>query len=305
MALETYGDALTFVQDKLDLRDDSMIDGDELQTYFKEAIRYCESEIHKLNAEDCYFEASAAVALVSGKSDYSLPSGIYGNKIRRVQYISGADIYEIERLTKASRYNDAELLRQYSSGSTQAYGYMLMNLDPRLGTKMRMFPTPAESSTVVTTTGNTTEGSATVSSMASTSGIQAGYYVSGTGIIEGTRVQSVDSSTQITLAENAQVTGTAASLTFTEPRMVVWYIRNATIPSETDDYIDFPEFWHFITQHVVVNCLKKELGNPRLQIEVATLLKLEQQMHDTLSNMVPDQQDYVEQDLSFYREGNY
>lgn len=304
MALKTLGELITFVQDKLDLRDEDFITQDEMITYFEEAIRYCESEIHKLNIEDQYFVAQSTITLTSGKADYALPTGIYANKILRVLYSNGSDLYDVKRLNKLNRFQDAELARRYSLGSPPTYAYVLVNLDPRLGTKMRMFPTPLETSTTVTTTGTTVSGSAVVTGLGTTTGMAAEYFVSGTGIVEGTRIKSVDSATQITLTDNAVAAGTV-SITATEPRVLIWYIRNATIPALTTDYIDFPEFWHYIAQFVIVNCLKKEIGNPRIQVEVETLLKMEKQMLETLSNMVPDQDDKIEQDLSYYEEGNY
>jgi hypothetical protein len=169
---------------------------------------------------------------------------------------------------------------------------------------MRLFPTPTENSAVVTASGTSTNGSAVLTGLASTTGVAVDDFVSGTGIVTGTRVKSVDSASQITMTELAVASGTV-TFTFTQPRLVIWYIRNANVPTASTDYIDFPEFWHFVAQHVVVNCLKKEVGNPRIQIEVQTLLKVEQQMLETLSNMVPDQDDKIEQDLTSYEEGNY
>jgi hypothetical protein len=304
MALKTLGELITFVQDKLDLRDEDFITTTEMTSYFEEAIRYCESEIHKLNIEDQYFVAQSTMRLVNGQADYALPANMYANKILRVMYSNGSELYDIRRLTKQYRFQDAELSRRYSVGNPATYQYMLVNLDPRLGTKVRLFPTPLETTTTVTSTGTTVSGSPIITGLGSTTGMAAEYFVSGTGIVDGTRIQSVDSATQITMAENAVASGTV-SITATEPRVLVWYIRNASIPSATTDYIDFPEFWHYIAQFVIVNCLKKELGNPRVQIEVETLLKMEKQMLETLSNMVPDQDDTVEQDLSSYSEGNY
>jgi hypothetical protein len=303
MAFKTYGEIQTFVQDKLDLRDEDFITRDEMLSYCEEAIRYCESEIHKLNIEDMYFVAQASIPLVVGQSDYNLPSLMYGNKILRIMYSKDAFLYDIKRLTRQYRFEEGELARRYPTGSPPYYGYMLVNLDPRLGTRMRVFPTPTESSIVYTVanTGTcaTTLGSPIVT-MTDTTGLQLEYFVSGTGVVDGTRIQSVDSPTQITMTENAVATGAAVSLTFTEPRILVWYIRNASVPTSTTDLIDFPEFWHFIAQFMVVNCVKKEVGNPRLQIEVETLLEIKKQMLETLSNMVPDQDDKVEQDLSSY-----
>jgi hypothetical protein len=91
-------------------------------------------------------------------------------------------------------------------------------------------------------------------------------------------------------------------LTFVEPRMQLWYIRGVLIPTASTDPIDIPEFWPVVAQHVIVSCLSKELGSPRLAMEKETLLQMTAQMIETLTEMVPDQDDTVEADTSSYEE---
>jgi hypothetical protein len=180
--------------------------------------------------------------------------------------------------------------------------YSLYNNDVRTGTKLRIYPTPQETSVVTTVTGNLTNGSRIVTNLSSTAGISKHDFVTGTGLPAGARVESIDSATQVTLTDAAVANGTNQSLTFTEDRLTLWYIRKAAIPSVSSDVIDIPEFWNFISQYVVVECLKKELGNPRITEEKAKLEFLRTQMHDTLSEMVPDQDDNIEKDLEFYHD---
>jgi hypothetical protein len=65
-----------------------------------------------------------------------------------------------------------------------------------------------------TKTGNTTNGSATVSSMSNTTSLYEGMPVTGTGIVAGTTILSVDSSSQVTLSANANATNSTVTLTF-------------------------------------------------------------------------------------------
>jgi hypothetical protein len=68
---------------------------------------------------------------------------------------------------------------------------------------------------VVSTTGNTTAGSAVVTGIPSTAAITAlTYGCAGAGIVDQSRVLSVDSSTQVTLDTVATETGTGVALTF-------------------------------------------------------------------------------------------
>ena len=149
-------------------------------------------------------------------------------------------------------------------------------------------------------TGNIISGSRVVTGLSSTVGIAKYDFVASASLPSGARVESIDSPTQVTLTDAAISSAMGEALVFTQNRLTVWYIRKAAIPSGPSDRIDVPEFWNFISQYVIVECLKKELGNPRLGEEKAKLEFLRQQMHDTLAEMVPDQDDGIEKDLEFY-----
>ena len=81
--------------------------------------------------------------------------------------------------------------------------------------------------TTSTFTGDLTPGSAVVTNIASTTGIYEGQTLSGTGIAAGTRVQSVDSATQITMTANATSAG-GAGTTITRSNLAK--IINANFP---------------------------------------------------------------------------
>jgi hypothetical protein len=307
MTPKTYSDLVLFVQNKLDIRDEDFIDSTELLQYTEEALLYCEAEIHKLNIEDQYFVAHDVVPLVYGQDMYNLPSNIYGNKILRIVYSDGSSICNIPRRTQKERFADSVYDTTIAPTVNGQYSYMLTNLGQLNGNRMRFYPKPQEASDTVTVAGGvTTVGSTAMTSAAAftSSSIQPGWFVTaGSSVYPGTRVQEVVSTSAVTLTEKAALTSTALSVTFTEPLVQIWYIRQVAIPTGSTtltEYIDFPEFWYFIAQHVVVNCLKKEIGNPRLDVELATLNELKMQMTNTLSNMVPDQDDEIEKDLTMY-----
>jgi hypothetical protein len=73
-------------------------------------------------------------------------------------------------------------------------------------------------------TGNTTSGSAIITGIASTTGYQTGWAVSGTGIPTSTTILSINSPTQITLNKNATATNAGVTLklgaTFSKPTQV-------------------------------------------------------------------------------------
>lgn len=76
-------------------------------------------------------------------------------------------------------------------------------------------PVGADSTTVASVTGDTTLGSAVITSVSSTTALRYGQTISGAGIPAGAYIASVDSATQITLAtgKNATATATGVSLT--------------------------------------------------------------------------------------------
>jgi len=300
MSQKTYNDLLLFVQDKLDLRDEDFITDEEVLKYTEEALKFCEAEIHKLNIQDQYFVAHAPITLVAGKFDYDLPSNIYGNKILRVVYSDGSITRPIKRITNKNRFEDSDYTRKFGIPTQGNYGYMLVNNDTRSGTKLRLFPTPTESSGVISTNADISTSNVLLN-MGTTVGIAPSWFISSTNanMPKQVLVQSVNSEFDITMSTNGLGSSPGASITLIEPRVQLWYIRNVDIPTVATDYIDFPEFWHFVAQHVIVNCLNKEIGNPRIAAETQKLEDYRNQMLETLANMVPDQDDEIEQDLSF------
>ncbi len=83
-------------------------------------------------------------------------------------------------------------------------------------------------------------------------------------------------------------------------RVTMWYIRNANRLTGDDSVIDVPEFIHFILQFVKVKCLKKEgILTEDDKNDLRTQRKL---MIDTLTEMVPDEDDTVPEDFTHYAE---
>lgn len=82
-----------------------------------------------------------------------------------------------------------------------------------------------------------------------------------------------------------------------------WYIREARQVAALSDEVDIPEFHSFIEKYMKVQCLAKEmLGSPSHQMAVRDLEKEESRMIASLTNRVPDEDDEIEMDLSFYRD---
>lgn len=84
-------------------------------------------------------------------------------------------------------------------------------------------------------------------------------------------------------------------------RVYVWFLRNANRIEEDDDICDIPEFVHYVIQYAKVKVMFKE-GHPAYAEEKVTLAEMEQEMISTLANMVPDEKNEIEPDMSHYEE---
>jgi hypothetical protein len=295
---KTFQELKNEVFKDLNLEGNLFVTESEFYNIANRAIDFCEAEIHKFRCEDTYFEACAPLALTAGYQDYSLPSNIYANKIKRIVCQKSDLTYEVRRKKKLSRYVQAALDERYATSNI--YEYFIINNNPTVGPRIRMFPRPQETTTQVSTTGTWTSGTPTIT-VASATGIAIGQYVSGTGIPANSRVVSVVGTT-VTIDSNTTAAGSATALSFIEDDYLIYYIRNANKVSASTDKIDIPEFYQFIAQFCRVECLKKELGNVRLQPESALLTVLQEQMVNTLAEMTPDEDNEIELDNSFEEE---
>lgn len=299
MEYKTFEELKDEVFADLNLEGNLFISETEFYRIANRAIDYCEARIHKYRCEDTYFEACGPIALVSGVQDYGLPSDIYANKIKKIVCQKSDWIYEVTRLKGLARYLKAAYTDQNLS-STQAYQYMVINNAPTLGPRMRFFPRPQETTTIVSTTATWATGGTTMV-VASATGISAGQFLTGTGIPKNCRVVNIVGTT-VTFDSAATAAGSDAAVSFTEDDYLIYYIRNANKVSASTDLIDIPEFYQTIVQFCKVECLKKELGNPRLAEEDKLLSDMKIQMDETLAEMTPDEDNKVEVDNSYEEE---
>lgn len=97
--------------------------------------------------------------------------------------------------------------------------------------------------------------------------------------------------------------------------ITLWYIRNAQkvltaaevgiIPTaenttaQLDTVLDIPEFYTFLIDFMKAKCLAKD-GDPRYPDQVAALENQRKMMVESLTQQVPDDQDNILPDMSFY-----
>lgn len=85
--------------------------------------------------------------------------------------------------------------------------------------------------------------------------------------------------------------------------VTVWYLRNANRLEEDDDICDIPEFVNFVIAFIKVKVYGKE-GHPGYPDAVTELEKQRAQMVSTLKDRVPDADNELEMDTSYYEDHN-
>lgn len=122
----TYAEIKTKVTQDLAIEDEDFIQTGEFLGYVNEGIREAEAEIHSLYED--YFLTKATITLVQGQEEYDFPADVYANKIRRIMYRNGSDVYTLERLRDWKKFENytIELINQTST----RYEYLLLNSTP-------------------------------------------------------------------------------------------------------------------------------------------------------------------------------
>lgn len=104
----------------------------------------------------------------------------------------------------------------------------------------------------------------------------------------------VDTGYQMVLAPPARETSSTV--------MTLWYIRNAHRVTSSEQVIDIPEFANFIMTYMKAACMAKENAGVIPPTWAERVAQQRKQMIDTLTQMVPDDEDEVEGDFSHYME---
>lgn len=138
MVFLTYAQSSAKILRELDLEDELFITSTELMDYYNEAIKAAESTINKINED--YFLCNTSLALVSGTSEYALPSDILADKIRSIIYSNGSINYPITRLRRHTNFQAIPLVQPADD-----YRYMIIN-SLSGGRKIKLYPASRETS---------------------------------------------------------------------------------------------------------------------------------------------------------------
>lgn len=330
MRLWTYGEVRKKLERDFDLEDESFISSDELAGYCNEAIDSAEAEILKLNED--YFLRSTKLDLTLGQDTLTLPSDIYAQKIRSLIYNNGGDlIYEIRRVRDPYKFSSIAEIQVW--GTADWYGYIVQNQTVSTqNTLLLVPPSKITASEILTlwyirnaqripmlgeyfvtqdvassgfdiatdiitsashgyTTGDKVKISVTGSSTVP-AGLTAGtiYYVialTADTFALATTLGNARAGTKIDFT-----TAGSGTITFTVSTTEAW--RDTVI-------LDIPEFTSYILQFMKVRCYEKE-PDPRYESAVAALKAHQDQMVNTLTEQVPDNDNKIPMDLAIYED---
>lgn len=85
--------------------------------------------------------------------------------------------------------------------------------------------------------------------------------------------------------------------------VTVWFLRQANRFVDDSDVLDIPEAANFIMQYVKCKCYEKE-GHPNTGLAMNVLVDAKTDLEGILAAMVPDADNEIEMDTSFYEEMN-
>lgn len=225
----TYQDLDTKVRNDLDMTEELIVTPAEMLGYANAAVEEAQAEITTIYED--YYLTQYPLTLVTGQSLYTLPEGIYIEKIRRVVYSSGNIVYAIRQFRGATKFEEIAraLLPTYVNDD---YKYYLTNPSVSDGYGFNLAPLSRETGQVVT----------------------------------------------------------------------IWYIREATSFVEMTDVLDIPQFAQFVIEFMKGMCKAKENGGQMPPDAAAMIEQKRKLMVDTLSRMIPDDDDKIQGDFTAYTE---
>jgi hypothetical protein len=136
----TWAEIRQKVERDLDLEGETFITATEMLGYGNEAVDEVERQIHTL-CED-YFLTRDVVTLVPDQEAYPMPSNIYANKLRRIVYRRGTEVWPVDRIRDWKKLYNYEVEKAYTIADAR-YGFFVVNTTP--GTpEMLLAPTPTE-----------------------------------------------------------------------------------------------------------------------------------------------------------------
>lgn len=105
-------------------------------------------------------------------------------------------------------------------------------------------------------------------------------------------------------AAGTKIEFTPPSKETSSTNVVIWYLREVAEVTGATDPIDIPEFINFIYAIVKGKCKQKENGGVMPGDAVAEIEQQRKMMVDTLSTRIPDDDNEITRDISWYQESS-
>ena len=146
MIYKTLLEIKTEINNALDLANEEFLATGELTAYINDGIRQAEAKIHGIYED--YFRTEANINLVTGTSEYALPTTIFANKIRGVGYNNGPIIYPVRKY-RENEFATKVAFDRYAGGvgNQDDYQYFLKNDTASGGIKLVLVPASRETLT--------------------------------------------------------------------------------------------------------------------------------------------------------------
>lgn len=126
------------VLNDLDLNDELFITPTEMTGYINEAIDEAQQEIHGIYED--YFLTKYPVPLAIGTASYAMPTNIFANKMRKINFDDGGTKYEVKKV------RDLQFLPYVQP--EDLYRFLIIH-DATLGYRLTLYPPAREAQATV------------------------------------------------------------------------------------------------------------------------------------------------------------
>lgn len=136
-------EAIDRIQIEMDTEEETFVQADtEYINYLNDGIDEAEAEIHSMNED--YMLTSSTLNMVSGTSAYALPTNIYANKLKLVQWKRNSnDYFRMKRIPPHKVAWAEEIV------NPDPQVYLIRNDGTSTGVQIELFPTPQVTETGV------------------------------------------------------------------------------------------------------------------------------------------------------------
>jgi hypothetical protein len=304
MLLYTYSMIINKLNEDCDLINELNITPDELLGYINEAIEAAETAIHTLGVEDNYFLCTDFLNLQANVPVYPFPADIYANKIRKMFYQN-----PMTSISTTGTWTAPATALTLPTGLSIRQGMSIFGTGIPTTTKIASYNS-ATGATVISRA-TTVSGAGAALTLASILPVYGAlqYEVRKMRNVMETQFSYVGDDYRYIVINNQQEAGGNQIQLYpmpvtTGPNIMLFYIRgirrmtNST--TDPNNVCEIPECINFLFQYVKWKVSKKTKILEMIATEAADTKTEYENMQATLREMIPDENNKVQLDLSAY-----